>query len=35
MFDVAIALSILSFLTAIVVGKYMEKGHIIDDIGNR
>lgn len=35
MFDVAIALAILSFLTAIVVGKYLEKGHIIDDVGNR
>lgn len=35
MFDIAIALAILSFLTAIVVGKYLEKGHIIDDVGNR
>ncbi len=35
LFDVAIALSILSFLTAVVVGKYLEKGHIIDDVGNR
>lgn len=35
MFDIAIALSILSFLTSIVVGKYLEKGHIIDDVGNR
>lgn len=35
MFDIAIALAILSFLTAVVVGKYLEKGHIIDDVGNR
>lgn len=35
MFDIAIALSILSFLTSIVVGKYLEKGNIIDDVGNR
>jgi len=35
LFDIAIALSILSFLTAVVVGKYLEKGHIIDDVGNR
>lgn len=33
--DIALALAILSFLTAVVVGKYLEKGHIIDDLGNR
>lgn len=35
LFDIAIALSILSFLTSVVVGKYLEKGNIIDDVGNR
>lgn len=31
LFDVAIALSILSFFMSLVVGKYLEKGSIIDD----
>lgn len=35
LFDIALALAILSFLTSVVVGKYLEKGHVIDDIGNR
>lgn len=30
LFDIAIALSILSFFTSVVVGKYLEKGEIID-----
>src|SRR5690606_8794219 len=28
LFDIALALAILSFLTAVVVGKYLEKGHV-------
>lgn len=35
LFDIAIALSILSFFTSVVVGKYLEKGDIIDDAGGR
>jgi len=35
LFDIALALAILSFLTAVVVGKYLEKGHVIDDIVHR
>lgn len=31
LFDIAIALSILSFLVSLFVGKYLEKGNIIDD----
>lgn len=31
LFDVAIALSILSFFMSLVVGKYLEKGSIIDE----
>lgn len=34
-FDIAIALSILAFFTSVFVGKYLEKGTIIDDIGDR
>lgn len=32
LFDIAIALSILSFFTSLVVGKYLEKGNVIDDV---
>lgn len=35
LFDIAIALSILSFFTSIVVGNYLEKGTVIDDVANR
>lgn len=35
LFDIAIALAILSFFTSIVVGNYLEKGNVIDDIGDR
>lgn len=35
LFDIAIALSILSFFTSVVVGKYLEKGDIIDDVSDR
>lgn len=29
-FDIAIAISVLSFFTSVVVGKYLEKGDVID-----
>lgn len=32
LFDIAIAIAVLSFFTSIVVGKYLEKGSIVDDI---
>lgn len=35
LFDIAIALAILSFFTSIVVGNYLEKGNVIDDVGDR
>lgn len=35
LFDVAIALSILSFLVSLATGKYLEKGNVIDDAVDR
>lgn len=35
LFDVAIALSILSFFVSLATGKYLEKGNVIDDASDR